>query len=108
MRAVGGDSLVSVSWDVVPEASSYTLYWSRGSGVSPATGTPIPAVASPYLHTGLGDGGTINVRSVLQGTSQGIGKGNKPDWNEWWGGAGGPPAGDPSIDAATWYALATK
>lgn len=53
VSAVGGVSLTTVSWNGVNGASSYNIYWSSISGVTPATGTKIANAVSPYVHTGL-------------------------------------------------------
>jgi fibronectin type 3 domain-containing protein len=53
VSAVGGDLQVTVSWAAVSSATSYNLYWSPTSGVTPATGTLIAGVSSPHAHTGL-------------------------------------------------------
>lgn len=52
VTAVGGTNLVTVSWPAVPGATSYNLYWSAIAGVTPATGTLIANVTSPFIHTG--------------------------------------------------------
>jgi hypothetical protein len=54
--AAGGDAQVTISWDAVPSATSYSIYWSTTSGVTTAHGTRIPGVTSPYVHTGLTNG----------------------------------------------------
>ncbi|GFE58581.1 fibronectin type III domain-containing protein [Geobacter sp. AOG1] len=53
VTAVGGTNQVTVSWAVVTGATSYNIYWSTTSGVTPATGTKITGVTSPYIQTGL-------------------------------------------------------
>ncbi|MBU0927410.1 MAG: hypothetical protein KKA67_06650 [Spirochaetes bacterium] len=54
----GGDARVTVSWSSVVGATSYNLYWSTDSGVTPVTGTKLAGVASGYVHTGLTNGTT--------------------------------------------------
>jgi len=51
-----GDSSVTVTWDAVANATSYNLYWSNSTGVTPITGTKIVAVTSPYIHAGRTNG----------------------------------------------------
>jgi len=51
--AVGGTNQVTVSWAAVSGATSYNLYWSTTTGVTPATGTKIAGAVSPYVHSGL-------------------------------------------------------
>jgi len=50
-QAAGSD--ISVSWNSVPGATSYNLYWSNQTGVTKATGTRIAGVTSPFTHVGL-------------------------------------------------------
>lgn len=56
--AVGGVNQVTVSWNGVSGATSYNIYWSTTAGVTPATGTKITGVNSPYVHTGRTAGTT--------------------------------------------------
>jgi hypothetical protein len=77
--ATGGAGQVTLTWDPVPEATSYNLYWSTTPGilimVKDVTGAvPLPitpikianvtsSLTSPYVWTGTGDnfsGGSIN------------------------------------------------
>lgn len=53
-----GNESVSLRWDPVAGASSYTVYWSKSASVSTHTGTPIAGVQSPWLHGGLTNGET--------------------------------------------------
>jgi len=57
-KATSGKQQVTLSWDPVPDATSYNIYWSTSRDVSKSTGTMIPGVNSPYTHTGLVDGQT--------------------------------------------------
>ncbi|MBN1283451.1 MAG: hypothetical protein JXA24_06750, partial [Proteobacteria bacterium] len=50
-----GQQLI-LSWDPVEGAASYNLYWATAEGVTPATGTKIEGVTSPYTHDGLTNG----------------------------------------------------
>ncbi|MGH8633666.1 MAG: fibronectin type III domain-containing protein [Burkholderiales bacterium] len=50
-QASGGN--ISVSWNPVPGATSFNLYWSNQPGVTKATGTKIAGATIPFLHTGL-------------------------------------------------------
>lgn len=50
--ASGGFNQVTLSWNGVSGATSYNIYWSTASGVTPANGTKISNATSPYLHTG--------------------------------------------------------
>lgn len=56
--ASAGTLQVSVSWEAVAGASTYNLYFSTTSGVTPANGTKISGVTAPYVHTGLVNGRT--------------------------------------------------
>ena len=51
--AVAADQEVTVSWSESSGADGYNLYWSTTPGVTPATGTPVLDVTSPWVHTGL-------------------------------------------------------
>ena len=44
-----------VSWNPVPGATTYDLYWSYARDVGPENGTRVPGVSSPYTHAGLED-----------------------------------------------------
>jgi hypothetical protein len=56
--AVAGSGQVTLSWSPVPGAASYNLYFDDQRGVTPATGTRITGVASPFVHAGLANGVT--------------------------------------------------
>jgi len=44
---------IKLSWDLVPRADTYTLYWSNEPGITKKSGSPITFPTSPHLHTGL-------------------------------------------------------
>lgn len=56
--AVAGSGQVTLSWSPVPGATSYTVYFADVRGVTPATGTKVTGVSSPFVHAGLTDGVT--------------------------------------------------
>jgi fibronectin type 3 domain-containing protein len=56
--ATAGDTQVTISWDPVADATSYNVYWSTSSGVSPATGSALPTNAASFLQAALIDGTT--------------------------------------------------
>ena len=58
VTASGGFQKVTLSWGAVGSATSYNLYWAKAAGVTPATGTRIPSVSSPYVHQSLTAGTT--------------------------------------------------
>lgn len=58
VTALPGDGLNTVSWQAVPQAERYRVYWSRQPGVDKASGTPVEATASPLIHAGLQNGST--------------------------------------------------
>ena len=58
VAATSGDGQVIIAWNPVEKATTYNLYWSEARGVSPAKGTKIASVSSPYVHAGLTNGGT--------------------------------------------------
>lgn len=56
--ATPGNAQVTLSWTAVSGATSYDVYWSTSPGVTKSTGTKIPGVTSPYVHSGLANGTT--------------------------------------------------
>jgi len=54
-----GEGEVTISWDNVSGATSYNIYWSQSTGVTPANGTLISNTVSPHIHTGLTFGTTF-------------------------------------------------
>lgn len=58
VAAIAGISKVTISWDELPDATSYNIYWSASSGVGKSNGKKISDAASPYNHIGLTDGTT--------------------------------------------------
>ncbi len=42
-----------ISWAATTYATSYNIYWSKVSGVTPSIGTKIKDASNPYSHTGL-------------------------------------------------------
>jgi fibronectin type 3 domain-containing protein len=56
VQATPGNQQVTVAWTNVSGASSYTLYWSLTSGVTPSNGTKISGATNPYIHTGRANG----------------------------------------------------
>ncbi|HEX9078997.1 MAG TPA: fibronectin type III domain-containing protein [Desulfuromonadaceae bacterium] len=55
VTATGGTQQVTVTWAAVSGATSYNIYYSTTTGVTPATGTKIANATSPYIQTGLLD-----------------------------------------------------
>jgi len=45
-----------ISWNEVPGADSYNLYWGTAADINKTTGTLIQNVTSAYTHTGLTEG----------------------------------------------------
>lgn len=68
LKATSGKQQVTLSWDPVPDAVSYNIYWSTSQDFSNAT--RIAGATSPYTQTGLTDGQTYYflVTSVADGT----------------------------------------
>jgi fibronectin type 3 domain-containing protein len=58
VSAAGGTNQVTISWSAVTSATSYNIYWSTTSGVTPTNGTRISGVTSPAIQTGLTAGTT--------------------------------------------------
>lgn len=56
IRATAGDGRITLSWNNVPGATSYSIYWSNSPGVTKSTGTRISGIVTPYIHSGLTNG----------------------------------------------------
>lgn len=56
--ADSSDEQISLMWGNVSGVDSYNIYWSTVAGVTKSTGTKIPNVTSPYVHSGLTNGVT--------------------------------------------------
>jgi fibronectin type 3 domain-containing protein len=56
LAATVGDSQVSLSWNAVSGASSYNVYYSAATGVTPANGTKMTASSASATVTGLTNG----------------------------------------------------
>jgi hypothetical protein len=54
--AVAGDSLVTLSWTAVADATSYNVYWRAGSSVTTGDGTKVSDATSPETVSGLANG----------------------------------------------------
>jgi fibronectin type 3 domain-containing protein len=58
VTATAAATQVTLTWNSVPNAASYNVYWSDTPGVTQATGTKIAGVTSPFVHTGRTNGTT--------------------------------------------------
>ena len=56
VSATPGDGQVTVSWNSVPGATSYNLYYRDGPSVNKANGTLVAGVSSPHVVGGLTNG----------------------------------------------------
>jgi hypothetical protein len=56
VMATGGNGQISISWNHVPGATSYNLYWGTAPGVTKGGGTKIANAIPPYTHIGLPNG----------------------------------------------------
>ncbi len=56
--ASAGSDAITVTWDPVDGASTYTLYWDTSEDVSPETGTAQSDVSSPFTHDDVDAGAT--------------------------------------------------
>ena len=66
--AVGDESgAVSVAWDPVDGATSYTVYWGTHPPVDTERGTPVPGAANPYIHEALSAGTTYYYVVIAHG-----------------------------------------
>jgi mono/diheme cytochrome c family protein len=70
--ALAGANQLEVSWQPVAGATSYNLYWSNQSGVTPTNGTKITGVNSPYTLGGLTANTTYYyIVTAVTGSSEG-------------------------------------
>ena len=56
---VGGDKQVTLTWDAVPGATAYNIYW-NSSGAVISKDQKISTAASPYVHQNLANGLTYH------------------------------------------------
>jgi len=56
VTAATGDLQATISWTLVPDTTSYNIYWSTTTGVTTANGTKIAGATAPYIQTGLTNG----------------------------------------------------
>jgi hypothetical protein len=61
--ATAGDEQVTLTWDAVDGAESYTILWKTSAGVT-ASDNVIAAAASPYTHASLAGGTTYSYAVV--------------------------------------------
>ncbi len=55
---VGTNGDVTISWSEVPGATSYNIYWSTLTGVTPANGNKISVTTNTYTQIALGSAAT--------------------------------------------------
>ncbi len=53
-----GDTQVTISWNTVPEATSYNIYWATTPGAIEATGNKVTLSSNSYTHAALVNGAT--------------------------------------------------
>lgn len=58
VSATPGNGQLTITWTAVPDATSYNIYWSSTSGVTPTNGNLISNATSPFIQTGLANGTT--------------------------------------------------
>ena len=56
--AIGAANRVTLSWNQVSGAATYSVYWSTNSGITTATGSRVDNASSPFIQTGLDAGRT--------------------------------------------------
>ena len=56
VMARAGDRQITLSWNDVKGADSYTIYWSQSSGVGPDNGNSLAEMVSPFVHKPLVNG----------------------------------------------------
>jgi len=72
VRAVSGNSQISLSWNPVDTALDYRIYWGTSPGVDAASAENVVAVTTGYLHTGLSNNTTYYYRvSARRNTGEG-------------------------------------
>ena len=55
LAATAGDQRITLNWDAVPGADSYTVYWSNVTGTG-TSGTAISNISPPFYHDGVTNG----------------------------------------------------
>lgn len=55
LQATAGDQRITLSWDAVPGADSYIVYWSNSANTGTG-GTSITGLTSPFYHDGVTNG----------------------------------------------------
>ena len=58
LSAVSGNGTVGLEWTPVVGASSYNVYWSNASGVTPGSGQAVAGASRGFVHRGLSNGST--------------------------------------------------
>ncbi len=56
VTATPGNGQITLAWTAVPSATSYNIYWSTATGVTPTNGTKITSATNPYVHLPLAVG----------------------------------------------------
>jgi hypothetical protein len=56
--ARGGNEQADITWTASPETTSYNIYWSTTTGVTPANGTKIAGATNPYTQAALNNATT--------------------------------------------------
>lgn len=60
--AYAGSGIVTLTWDAVDDADSYTVYWSKDPNVNDRDDVLLPGAATNIAHTGLTNGQTYYYR----------------------------------------------
>ena len=69
VSATAGDGQVTVSWDAVLGATSYTVYWDTAGGVTTGDFTLVPGANTQIVHTPLSNGTARFYRVVATNAS---------------------------------------
>ncbi|BDA77971.1 hypothetical protein LPTSP3_g09010 [Leptospira kobayashii] len=68
VKVVGGLNKTTISWQNVPGASSYKIYWKTSAGVT-RSDSSIGNASSPYVHSDLAGGLSVYYRVVSVGAA---------------------------------------
>ena len=71
VTATAGDGLVTLSWNAVPGATSYNIYWATATGVTTANGTEIMGSRNPRWKQTSADKTAADLKAAPEYFNQG-------------------------------------